>query len=58
MQKRRLSPHDVELVLRIGEGYEEDDGTWVYAFTNIRVVIVERRSAAHVVTEMRLRSHT
>jgi len=34
MHKRRLSRHDVELVLRIGEGYEEDDGTWVYEHTN------------------------
>jgi hypothetical protein len=40
MRRRRLSRQDVELVLRIGEWVEEDDGSWLYDLGNIRVVIV------------------
>ena len=58
MRRRRFPRQDVELVLRVGEGVEEDDGTWVYELGNIRVVIVERGTTAHVVTIVRLRSHT
>jgi hypothetical protein len=42
----------------LGEGYEDDDGTWVYELEHIRVVIEERGAAAHVVTVVRLRRHT
>ncbi len=42
----------------IVEGYPEDDGTIVYELDHIRVAIVERGAAAHVVTVMRMRDHT
>lgn len=55
MRQRRISRPEVALVLRIGEGYPEDDGTWIYELGHIRVVIIERDNAAHVVTVIRLR---
>jgi hypothetical protein len=58
MRQRRISRDDVELVLRIGEGVPEDDGTWTYQLDRLAVVIVEREGAAHVVTVMRMRKHT
>jgi hypothetical protein len=58
LRKRRLSRPDVELVLRVGDGYPEDAGTRVYELDHIRVVIVERGTTAHVVTVIRMRSGT
>ncbi|MGI8483342.1 MAG: DUF4258 domain-containing protein [Thermomicrobiales bacterium] len=58
MRKRGLSRQDVELVLRIGEGFHDDDGTWVYELGSIRVVIDDRDATAHVVTVIRMRKHT
>jgi hypothetical protein len=55
MRKRRVSRADVTLVLRIGDGFPEEDGTWTYELGHIRVVIVERDTIAHVVTVIRLR---
>ena len=58
MMKRRISRHEAELTLRIGTGFPEDDGTWIYELGQVRVVIVERGPAAHVVTVIQLRRHT
>ncbi len=58
MRQRRISPEDVELVLRVGDGSLEDDGTWRVELDRLAVVIVEREAVAHVVTVMRLRKHT
>lgn len=58
MQKRGISPQDVELVLRFGDGQQEEDGTWIYELERIQVVIAERETTAHVVTVIRLRKHT
>lgn len=58
MRKRRISRQDVELVLRIGDGVLDDDGTWMYTLDRLTVVIVERGETAHVVTVMRMRKHT
>ncbi len=58
LRKRRIPREDVELVLRISEGTPEDDGTIDYELDHIRVVIVERGAAGHVVTVMRMRDHT
>jgi hypothetical protein len=55
MRQRRLAPEDVALVLRIGDGYEDDDGTWVYEFGRIRVVILDRGHEAYVITVMKLK---
>lgn len=56
--KRHIPESDVSLVLRIGDGYPEDDGTWIYSLGHIRVVIVERDDTAHVVTVIRQRSES
>lgn len=58
MRKRGFSRQDVELVLRIGDGYMQDDGTWAYELGRVRVVIVDRDDAAHVITVIRLRKST
>ncbi len=58
MRKRRISPEDVELVLRAGDGFLEDDGTWRYELDRLAVVIVEREDDARIVTVMRMRKHT
>jgi len=58
MCKRGFSRHDVELVLRIGDGYMQDDGGWVYELGRVRVMIVDHDDAAHVVTVIRLRRST
>lgn len=58
MRKRRITRVDVELVLRLGEGFQEDDGTWLYELDQLIVVIVDRDVAAHVVTVMRKRRHS
>jgi peroxiredoxin len=57
MRIRGLSRQDVELALRIGDGFPEDDGTYVYELDRIRVVIVERGAVAHVVTVIKMRKH-
>jgi urease accessory protein UreE len=57
MRKRRIGRDDVELVLRIGDGRAEEDGTWIYELDTLRVIVVERGTAAHVVTVIHLRSH-
>ena len=36
----------------------QEDGTWVYELGRVRVVIVDRDDAAHVVTVIRLRKNT
>jgi len=58
MRKRGFSRHDVELVLRIEDGYMQDNGTWAYELGRVRVVIVDNDDAAHVVTVIRLRKST
>ena len=59
MQRRRVHDTDVALVLRVGEGYPNDEEeAWIYEFGTLRVVVVERGDIAHVVTVIRLRKHT
>lgn len=55
MRQRRISREDVALVLRIGQGYEDENGSWVYELGRFRVVIQDREEEAHVITAIRLR---
>ena len=55
MRQRRISSEEVALVLRIGEGYEDDNGNWVYELGRLRVVIQAREDEAHVITAIKLR---
>lgn len=58
MQQRRISRGEVALVLRIGEGYADEDDSWIYELGKIRVVITERNDVAHVITVIRLRKQS
>jgi hypothetical protein len=57
MRQRRIAPQDVALALRIGEGYEEEDGTWMYELGRVRVVILDRGDEAHVINVIKLKGH-
>lgn len=58
MRQRRISPEDVALALRVGEGYEDDDGNWIYELGRLRVIIQDRDSDAHVITAIKLKGRT
>lgn len=58
MQQRRISPEDVALALRVGEGYEDDDGNWIYELGRLRAIIQDRDSDAHVITAIKLKGRT
>jgi hypothetical protein len=55
MRQRRISNEDVALVLRIGQGFEDENGNWVYELGRLRVIIDDRAEEAHVVTAIKLR---
>jgi hypothetical protein len=58
MRQRRVSADDVALVLRIGEGYEDEYGSWVYQLGRFRVVVLDQGSEAHVITVIKLKGHS
>lgn len=58
MRKRRITARDVELALRIGEGHPAHDQTWSYELGSLRVIVAELGTHAHIVTVIRLRSHS
>lgn len=55
MRSRRFTEADVDLVLRRGEGRPGRRGKWIFELGNIRVVVVEYKSSARIITVIRLR---
>lgn len=63
MCDRRITPDEVEIALRFGDGRPGGSGTWVYELQSgsaagIRVIVKEFNSSARVVTVIRLRKHS
>lgn len=55
MNERKLSQFDVELAIRSGDSWIDDDGLWICELHHIRVVVREERDVGIVITAMRLR---
>jgi hypothetical protein len=58
MGERGIGRADVELTLRIGEGRPGKRDTWIYELGSWRVIIVEEKDSARVITVVRLRGRT
>lgn len=55
MSQRRLSSIDVELTIRSGETWVDDDGLWVFELGGLRVIVREEQEVGIVITAVKLR---
>lgn len=55
MDQRKLSRIDVELTIRSGESWIDEDGLWVCELGQIRVIVREENEGGVVITALRLR---
>lgn len=58
MSERKLSQVDVELVIRTGESWIDDDGLWICELGQIRVVIREDQERGVVITAVKLKGRS
>lgn len=55
MGQRRISELDVELTIKNGESWIEDDGNWICELGPYRVVLREENDVGVVITAMKLK---
>lgn len=55
MNQRKIARTDVELVLRMGENWADEDGIWICEMGHVRVVVREDDGTGREITAIRLK---